>query len=105
MAISGKLAPDYKLRQVELFWGHFWNTLPFYIQKSTKNNTFFTEKGVKITVFQSNLKNFWNSIFGGRLLIDCSSTFFIQYYIVLILSYMLKRQGILKMALELAYFC
>ena len=48
---------------------------------------------------------FCNSIFGGRLVIDCLATFFSRYYFVLILFYKLKRQGISKMALELAYLC
>ena len=56
----------------------------------------------KLLFFQSNQKalatDFWNSIFGGCVVIDCISTFLSQYYFVLILFYMLKWQGIPKMA-------
>ena len=64
---------------------------------------------IKFLFFKATQKtpgaDFWNSIFGGCLVIDCLFTFFIQYYFDLILFHMLKRQGISKMALELAYLC
>ena len=48
------------------------------------------QKGVfKLLFFKATKKtlgaDFWNSIFGGRFEIDCISTFFSQYYFVLIL--------------------
>ena len=79
------------------------------IQKSTKNTTFCTEKGVKITIFQSNLKNSWLGflefhiwrLFSNRLLIH----FFQQTLLCIVAFYMFKRQGSSKLALELAYPC
>ena len=55
--------------------------------------------------YQTLAADFCDSIFGGRLEIECLSTFFSQYNFVLILFNIIKRQGISKMALELAYLC
>ena len=60
MAISGKFAPDCKLRQVQQFWGHFWNAVPFSILISTKkNNTFCSETVFKLLFFKAKTSNLY----------------------------------------------
>ena len=90
------------------FEGIFGMPCLFKTKKSTRNKHIFPRKGCPNYSFSKQPIKllplvFCNSIFGGRLEIDCLSTFFSQYYFVLIILYMLKRQGISKMALELAY--
>ena len=76
MAISWKSAQDCKLRQIQSFWGHFWNALLFYIWKKYKRWHILHREGCSNYSFSNQRKkplvsDFSNSIFGGRLVIDC----------------------------------
>ena len=79
----------------------------FAFRKVQKMTHSALKRVFKLLFFKATKKtlgtDFVNSKFGECLVVDCISTFFSQYYFVLILFNMQKDQGISKMALELVY--
>ena len=87
MAISGKLAPDCKLRQVQKKVAIFELPCLFKSKKVQKNITFYAKKGVNITVFQRKLKISWLRFLEFHILRTFSNRLLIHYYHPILLCF------------------